>query len=139
MCCDIKCGDWHLGGGEAKCTKGYWWQIDECEKYTMCNQPDAPKNGEYKCHWEDFDSKKDAKKHVRNRRESEESIDYDRSDGVDSDVFQGDADFFKNRSVAGTNGTDPNAARTVSGYSFKEIPTKKLICRLKCNDGKLTH
>ena len=61
----------------------------------MCNQPDAPKNGEYKCHWENFDSKKDAKKHVRNRRESEESIDYDRSDGVDSDVFQGDADFFK--------------------------------------------
>merc|ERR1712176_1116707 len=135
MCCDIKCGDWHLGGGEAKCTKGYWWQIDECDKYTMCNQPDAPKNGEYKCHWEDFDSKKDAKKHVRDRRESDEDIDYDRSDGVDSDVFQGDADFFKNRSVAGTNGTDPNAARTVSGYSFKEIPTKKLICRLKCNDG----
>ena len=137
MCCDIKCGDWHLGGGEAKCTKGYWWQIDECDKYTMCNQPDAPKNGEYKCHWEDFDSKKDAKKHVRDRRESED-IDYDRSDGVDSDVYQGDADFFKNRSVAGTNGTDPNQPRTVNGYSYKEIPTKKLICRLKCNDGKLT-
>merc|ERR1739838_1091149 len=69
---------------------------------------------------EDFDSKKDAKKHVRDRRESED-IDYDRSDGADSDVYQGDADFFKNRSVAGTNGTDPNQPRTVNGYK----PRKK--------------
>ena len=126
------------GGGQAKCTKGYWWQIDECEKYTMCNKPDNPKNGEYKCFWEDFDSKKEAKKYIDKERRSadDEDIDYDRQEPLDSGEFNGNAEFFKNRSVAGTNGTDPNTPRLIQGFRSDEIPTKKLVCKLKCNPGK---
>ena len=127
-----------LGGGQAKCTKGYWWQIDECEKYTMCNKPDNPKNGEYVCRWEDFDSKKEAKKYIDKERRSadDEDIDYDRQEPLDSGEYNGDAEFFKNRSVEGTNGTDPNTPRLIQGFRSDEIPTKKLICKLKCNPGR---
>jgi hypothetical protein len=141
MCCDAKCAKWHRNSGdeEAKCTKGYWWKLPQCDKYSMCKKPDNPEYGEYNCYWEDIDGD-------RKRRSAD--IDYERQDdyedrGADGErqtVWLGTYDNVKaSRSHAGTNGTDESIPHEIDGMTWgrggKNVQNRKMVCNLKCDKG----
>ena len=131
LCCDVKCDDWHQGGGQAKCAKGYWFQLDTCDKYGMCGKPSNPPNGEYTCLYEHEYG------YMNRKRRETDSPDYDRqapeSDRME-DMFSGPLEHKQNIKNM-QDQKDESTSTEVSGYRWEQVKQKKMICNLACAPG----
>ena len=132
--CDVKCKNWHRGGGHAECAKGYWYKVDECKKYGMCGKPDNPANGQYICLYEhEYGFAGDRKR----RSADTSSIDYDRGDYEDENNsgWTGPDDYAKYYKNLHTQDRTEEADMMVGGYRWEQVKQKKMICNLACAKG----
>lgn len=130
LCCDVKCNEWHQGGGVAKCAKGYWFQVDKCDKYGMCGKPANPSHGEYTCLYEHEYG------YMSRKRRADEP-DYDRTaPGEDdrSELGWSSAKDF-NQYVKNLNDNNEGSSMEVGGYRWEQVKQKKMICSLACAPG----
>ena len=131
LCCDVKCDEWYQGGGTAKCAKGYWFQVDKCDKYGMCGKPANPANGEYTCLYEHEYG------YMSRKRRSDDEPDYDREapeeDRSESFGWSTAKDF--KQYVKNIQDVNDGSSMEVGGYRWEQVKQKKMICNLACAPG----
>jgi hypothetical protein len=155
VCCNVKCQNWYKGGGFAKCVKGFWFHKDKCSKFTGCNKPNNPANGEYSCIYEhEFYGEAGYQKgneygdptlqqgygsnsyqkpaYDRKRRDSNETTEEYEFRG---DVFEGNVDTYINVLKSLESDRGEVGEKKKNGYNWNDVYNKKMMCSLSCAQG----